>query len=213
MDDVSGTDPEIGSNLPPIKKLAAEMTHHAALWARNAKGGEKHQREIMVRAYQLCLWAEDPDTEFLTVGLLSMAGIPQTKRSHRCTSVLRYAFHKAECEPEPSQLSRWAWTLQHALNHNPRPAPDELLRFIKDEGGEVACREKAREVATKVERDRRKGAEKPKPIPLPCVLPDALDGRAVTVRKTETGDWELIPHKVLSLDTTPSQAPAPAASQ
>jgi hypothetical protein len=202
-----GTDtvpaPATGHNLPPIAKLAAEMTHHAGLWSRNAGQGEKHQREIMVRAYQLCLWAEDPDTDLLITGLLSKADIPHTKRSHRCTQLLRYAFRKVEVEPEPSQLSRWAWSMQHALNQTPRPAPADLLDFVKNEGGDVACRKKARDAETATA-DGSAPKPEPRPIPLPsCSLPDELDGVSVTARKTE-GGWVLIPRKVLSFDTTPA---------
>jgi hypothetical protein len=39
-------------------------------------------------------------------------------------------------------------------------------------------------------------------------LPDELDGKLVMVKKTDAGEWQVIPRKVLSSETT--QAPKPA---
>src|SRR5205814_47850 len=110
--------------------------------------------------------------------------------------LLHYAFHRADVEPEPSQLSRWAWSIQHALNQSQRPEPADLLDFIKNEGGDLKCREKARKA--EAAKDVSAPKAQPEPIPLPsCTLPDELDGVRVTARKTDAG-WVLIPRKVLS---------------
>jgi hypothetical protein len=115
-------EPKPGDNLAHVNKLTSEMRHHAGLWSRDVGQAEKHEREILVRAYELCLWAQqDPNNDVVINGLIVSAGIPYTKKSHKCTQVLHYAFNEAKVKPEPSQLSRWAWTIQHALG--PEPAP------------------------------------------------------------------------------------------
>jgi len=115
--------PTEGSNLPPVAKIADEMTHQAGLWSHATTQGEKHEAEIKVRAYRLRVFAEDPDTQLLIGGLLRAANIPQTKRSDLFTQYLHLAFHKAHVRPEKSQISRWAGALQHAWSHDPRPEP------------------------------------------------------------------------------------------
>ncbi len=136
--------PAPGHNLPPITKLADEMTHYADLWSHHAGEGEKHENEIKFRAYQLRLYADDPDTELLIGGLLRAANIPQTKRSDLFTQYLHFAFHTAKVRPEKSQISRWAGALKYAWSHDPRPAPESVLGFIKSNGGDVECARKAR---------------------------------------------------------------------
>jgi hypothetical protein len=195
--------PDRGDNLAHINKLTSEMTHAAGLWSNNAERGAKHERDIMVRAYELCLWAEqDPANDELLAGRMVNAGVPHTKRSHRCTQTIQYAFAKLtedkKVVPEPNQISRWGWAIQHALNHDPRPAPGELLAFIKKEGGDAECRKKARKTAN----DNEKPPVEPKPYPLPCELPDVFDGKMVKLAKTKDGGWQMIPRKVVSLDTT-----------
>src|SRR4249919_2236990 len=64
-----------GHNQPPIAQLGREMTHHAALWASNRDKGERHCHEIMVRAYQLRLYAEDRETKLVILGLMTEANI------------------------------------------------------------------------------------------------------------------------------------------
>jgi hypothetical protein len=194
-----------GHNLPPIAQIGEEMTHHAQLWATNVEKGGKHENQIKVLAYRLREYMEDGELCLAVKGLLRDADVPTTKRSSAFTQLLRLAFHKAKVQPEPSQLSRWAWALQHAWNQDPHPAPDEVLKFIKDEGGDVECRNKAR-AANRDDGDRTE----PEPIPLyDCSLPDDLDGKRVRVEKTEKG-WQLIPPKVPSGDRT-TTPPSPAA--
>jgi hypothetical protein len=139
--------PEAGHNLPPITRLADEMTDHASKWSHHAGEGERHEREIMVRAYQLRVFAEDPAIELQITGLLSKANVPQTQRSSTFTRYLNYAFHKAKQRPEKSQISRWAGALQFAWSHDPRPAPENVLAFIKSQGGDVECARKARQAS------------------------------------------------------------------
>jgi hypothetical protein len=190
-------EPKPGDNLAHVNKLTSEMQHHAGLWSRDVGQAEKHEREILVRAYELCLWAEgDPNNDVVINGLIVSAGIPYTKKSHKCTQVLHYAFNGAKVKPEPSQLSRWAWTIQHALDQNPRPPPSELLAFIEKEGGTVKCREKSRSTRT-VQPTK-------KTEPIPCNLPDELNGKTVKLRKDAAGKWSL-EIKVVSDDTTSVQ--------
>jgi hypothetical protein len=137
--------PATGHNLPPIAKLADEMTDHAGKWSHHAGEGEKHEGEIKIRAYQLRVFAEDPAIELQIAELLSKAKVPQTKRSDLFTQYLHLAFHKAKGRrPEKSQISRWSGALKHAWSHDPRPAPEGVLAFIKSEGGDVECARKAR---------------------------------------------------------------------
>jgi hypothetical protein len=205
-------EPKPGDNLAHVNKLTSEMQHHAGLWSRDVGQAEKHEREILVRAYELCLWAaSDQANDDLLVGRMARAGVPQTKRSQRCTQTVQYAFAKIDKKPEPSQLSRWGWAIQHALDQNPRPPPSDLLAFIKREGGDAECRKKARAKAKK--NGDADPPEDPKPYRLPCELPDVFDGQMVKVEKTAEGEWQVIPRKVLSFDTTLEQEaePAPAA--
>src|SRR5947208_17002607 len=114
MSDGSSIPPAPGDNLPPITKIASEMASHAQHWALNAAHGEKHEREIMVRAYRLCLLAEDPNLKLMIVGIIAQAKVPQTKRSHICTQLINYAFHNVNDEREKSRrteksmVSRWS---------------------------------------------------------------------------------------------------------
>ena len=102
----------------------------------------------MIRAYRLRYLAEDNETvDTLLMGMLTKAKIPSGKNSARFTQLLNFAFLKADWPAEKSRVSRWAWALQHCWNHKPRPSPDEVLIFIKNEGGEVERAEKAREAA------------------------------------------------------------------
>jgi hypothetical protein len=72
----------------PTNKLISEMRHHAGLWSRDVGKAESHEREILVRAYELCLWAEeDRNNDMIVKGLIVAAGIPSsTRKSHKCLS-------------------------------------------------------------------------------------------------------------------------------
>jgi len=140
--------PDVGHNLPPVAEIGKEITHHAHLWTTNVGKGDEHKREIMVRAYRLRFFMEDPDTRLSVEGLLSDAKIPNTERSRPFTRLLNYAFRKADWQAEKSRVSRWAWALQHVWNQEPRPAVEEVLQFIKDNGGDEKCAARAKEPRT-----------------------------------------------------------------
>jgi hypothetical protein len=72
----------------PTNKLISEMRDHAGLWSRDVGKAESHEREILVRAYELCLWAEeDRNNDMIVKGLIVAAGIQSsTRKSHKCPS-------------------------------------------------------------------------------------------------------------------------------
>jgi hypothetical protein len=192
--------PSAGHNFEPIKALASEMTHHAGLWSRDVAQGEKHRDAIMVRAFTLREHMEDPDLRVLIRGLIADAKVPTTARSSEFTQLLNLAYHEAKAKPEPSQISRWSGALQFAWSCDPRPPPVDVPKFIEGKGGDVECARKARQ---KARGEGRATQAKPPAIPVPCTLPDELDGAVVTARKTKTG-WQLEPRKVVSGETTPA---------
>lgn len=213
--------PDTGHNLPPIAPLGDEMTHHAGLWSRNAAHGEMHEREIMVRAYRLCLYSEDPDTELSIRGLLSKADIPQTKRSHLCTQLLNYAFHNVKDRagtsrrPEKSQISRWSGALQYALSQKEqRPSPDGLLAFIDKAGGVVECATKARKG------DNAAGAKASQPIRfrhayialryLAANDGKPISGRLQKVPNSKFGIVQFIPNRRIDGPAEANPEPMPA---
>jgi len=215
MSDETTPVPALDHNLPPIANLAHEMTHHAVLWANDLVQGEKHRDAVMTGAFRLRSHMEDPDLRLLVKGLLADAKVPTTARSQEFTQLLNLAFHKAEVKPEKSQISRWAGALQHAWSCDPRPTPEEVAGFIKNEGGDVACAKKAREAG-------RAGAAftaAPQPFQLPCDLPANLVAQARTIKgkKVIPGQWEddgsgwqfvLRQGKVVSSETTTEPATA-----
>ena len=201
--------PDVGHNLPPVAEIGKEMTHQAHLWATKVSKGDKHRAAIMVQVFTLRGYMEDPQLRLLVKGMLADADVPSTKRSSEFTQLLRFAFQHAKAQPEPSQLSRWAWALQHAWSQVPRPQAEDVIAFIAEQGGDVACREIARKAAKAEAADADKLRTAPIPYPLACVVPDAFVGQWVKVEKDESGQARLTPRKVLSLDIT--SAPSPLA--
>jgi hypothetical protein len=203
--------PDIGHNLQPIQKLAHDMTHTGSLWANNLTKGDKHRDVVLVQAFTLRTHMEDPELRIFINGLLTEVKVPTTARSGEFTQLLHLAFHKAKLKPEKSQMSRWAGALQHAWSHDPRPAPDGVPEFIKKQGGDVKCAEKAR----KADRSRIEQQA----IPLPCELPADLlavfkDGKSPPgrIEQAETGGYQFVwrREKVISSETPPASSPATA---
>src|SRR5262249_26128757 len=156
-------------------------------------GSVKDEHGVKISTWRLRL-SMDSDEHVATyiAGMLAQAKVPMGKNSRIFTQLLHFAFHQAKCQPEPSQLSRWAWALEHAWNQNPRPTPEDVTGFIQREGGDVVCREKARK-AVNAANDGNANRTAPTPYQLSCPVPDAFVGQWVKVDKDDAGRVQLIP--------------------
>ena len=191
--DSTGSTPAAGHNQPSARSFLHDMRHAAHLFVASDHAAETHLLAVMEQAYRLRAYREENDAHRDEVdGLLGGKMIADTARTSPFTRLLKAAFHNDQLD-DKSRISRCAAALQHAWNE--RTPADDLRAFIASQGGIVKCGKPVRRASGSAPTPR------PDPIAVPCDVAIDLQGHASvagTLRKTEAGEWQFVPAKVLS---------------